>query len=287
MAKPFIPKPVREVIAQHEAGMHDRKPKPDVCRDCARIAALDAAEAPKPAPEPIKVLPARKPKVAIDPPEVAQTTPSATRESWMLAAVDAMRPWLAEVGAPVGPVRISFGWPGGRGSKVGVRGQCWMPVAVADGVPTIFISPDQTAEDTETLLGIILHEMNHAAGHWGHTGDFAKTADALGYMKPWTDSTGKTDALKARLQGLAERLGPMDHGAIKPETWLPGTRRMKLDPITGEPTPGGPPVQTTRMLKVSCPDDGYTLRATTKWLDVAVPVCPICGRAMDVQQKEK
>jgi hypothetical protein len=38
--------------------------------------------------------------------------------------------------------------------------------------------------------------------------------------------------------------------------------------------------QTTRMLKVFCPDDGYTVRTTRTWLEsMGTPSCP-CGTVM-------
>ncbi len=39
------------------------------------------------------------------------------------------------------------------------------------------------------------------------------------------------------------------------------------------------PKQGTRMLKVICPADGYTIRTTNKWLQVGFPTCP-CGTVM-------
>lgn len=192
-----------------------------------------------------------------------------TREEWMQAAVEMMRPRIEEAGYPVGPVRISFGWAGGRGKKVGVRGQCWMPVAVSDGVPTIFVTPDNETEKIVTILGIILHEMNHAAGNGGHTGSFVKAAKALGFEKPWTSSEGKNEELQAYLEDIAERLGPLDHGRINQGLGL-----------LGKGGAGGPPVQSTRMLKVQCVDCECIIRMTQKWIDAAgTPTCG-CGGAM-------
>ena len=37
----------------------------------------------------------------------------------------------------------------------------------------------------------------------------------------------------------------------------------------------------TRLLKASCPDCGYTVRVTQKWIDVGLPVCP-CGETLEV-----
>ncbi len=36
----------------------------------------------------------------------------------------------------------------------------------------------------------------------------------------------------------------------------------------------------TRMLKVECPDCGYTVRTTAKWIEVGLPTCP-CGCEME------
>lgn len=40
--------------------------------------------------------------------------------------------------------------------------------------------------------------------------------------------------------------------------------------------------QSTRLIKVMCAACGYTMRITRKWLEVAVPDCPDCGRRMKV-----
>jgi hypothetical protein len=39
--------------------------------------------------------------------------------------------------------------------------------------------------------------------------------------------------------------------------------------------------QGTRLLKVSCPECGYTIRVTAKWIDVGLPQC-CCGVDMEV-----
>jgi len=39
--------------------------------------------------------------------------------------------------------------------------------------------------------------------------------------------------------------------------------------------------QTTRMLKVECPADGYIVRTTQKWIDLGLPTCP-CGEEMEL-----
>lgn len=195
-------------------------------------------------------------------PSDAVTQP-ATREAWLLAAVDAMRPWFE---VPVPPVRISIGWPVGSGRKAGmIRGQCFY--ATDDKVPAIFVSPDQN--DPVVVLGIVAHEMVHAAGENNHTiSGFGKVAGPLGFHASFTTSANQSPELTARLAELAEKLGPLDHARVS------------------RGGPGGPggmgkaaATQTTRMVKVTCPDDGYQVRTTRKWLAIGLPTCP-CGAEM-------
>ena len=44
--------------------------------------------------------------------------------------------------------------------------------------------------------------------------------------------------------------------------------------------------QSTRLLKCECPDCGYVVRTTQKWLDIGVPTCP-CGTEMEAAGNEK
>jgi len=39
------------------------------------------------------------------------------------------------------------------------------------------------------------------------------------------------------------------------------------------------------MIKVVCPEDGYIVRTTAKWLEVGMPSCP-CGTQMEAEIKE-
>lgn len=301
----------------YNGGYPTKGPQPATCRDCAKREreAIDEAPEPrvpapavvarikatrKPALKPARTAPRKFGPEPVEPAQIKATVAQAlqdpavlakaarrittelpapapkyeTREAWMLAAVDAMRPWYVEIDSEVPPVRISVGWPGGRSAKgKGVRGQCWASHTVADRIPAIFVGPDQS--DPLTIIGIILHEMNHAAddGLSGHRGAFAKNAKALGFLPPWTSSEGKTPELVERLTALLKDLGAFPHGAITDRS----------HGITGLGA-GRPAVQTTRMLKVWCDEDGYTLRATAKWLNVATPLCPICEKVMQTER---
>jgi hypothetical protein len=234
------------------------------------IVGIDLAAEPEPDPVETAVAQAliEDPDLVVIPVPAAGTPEAAalqTREGWMLRAVDVMRPWFPD-GHTVPQVRISFGWPGGRGSKAGVRGQCWY--TTDDSLPAIFISPDQT--DEATVLGIILHELVHASGQSNHTpSGFGKVAGPLGFMPKWTSSENKTEELTAKLAELAAQLGPMDHARVNNAQGLYGTSAAR------------PPVQSTRMLKLTCQEqhdngdlDGYLVRTTSKWIAAGLPLCP-------------
>lgn len=184
------------------------------------------------------------------------------REEWLNNAVDALRPLFAEVGATVPDrVRVTVGFPGGRGPKTRTIGQCWATGAVADGIPTVFISP--VLSDPVIMLSTLVHELVHAVDNCvnGHKRPFARIATAVGLTGKMT-ATVAGDALRERLESMAEGLGPIDHGALNPSVGLKK--------------------QTTRMLKVACPVCGCVIRMTQKWLSEAgTPSCG-CGTRMEV-----
>lgn len=183
-----------------------------------------------------------------------------TREQWMLKGVEALRPLFVAAGHPIPTkVRVSTGWPGGKGTKRTTIGQCWATSASADGVAAIFISP--VLSDPVAILATLTHELAHAADDCSHAhkGPFIAIAKAVGLVKPWT-STSPNPELAETLKGIAKRLGTFDHGAMRQSTRV---------------------TQTTRMLKVQCIYCGCVVRMTRKWLDEAgAPTCG-CGSMME------
>lgn len=188
------------------------------------------------------------------------TAPAATREAWLVSAVEALAPLFAEIGESLPTVRVSVGWPGGRGPKTAVIGQCWATGAAADKVSQVFVSP--VLDDAARVLDVLAHELIHALDDCqsGHKGRFVKVARALGLEGKATATVAGAD-LKARLDAIAEALGAYPHAAL-----------ANVDGADG------PKKQGTRMLKVVCPESGYTLRTTKKWLEeFGAPFCP-CHR---------
>lgn len=184
--------------------------------------------------------------------------PTSTREGWMLQAVEVMRRWFPE-DQPVPEVRVSIGWPAGRGTSRAI-GQCFY--TTADHAPALFVAP--SLSNVGEILETLLHEAVHAAvgSGVGHKGAFVKLAKELGFTKPWR-STPATPELKDRLHALAESLGDFPHAKV------------------AKSADGRPSVQGTRMLKIECRECGCILRMTQTWIDTAgLPTCG-CGETME------
>lgn len=184
------------------------------------------------------------------------------REEWLGKAVNLLAPhFKAKTGHDIPDVRVSVGWPGG-GSRRTRIGECWSGTAAEDGLAQIFISP--VLNDPVKVLGTLAHELVHATvgTECGHKGEFRKVAKSIGLTGKMTATTVGDDLLPI-LEGYAKTLGEYPHAAL----------------TLGS---GGRKVQTTRMLKVQCPETGYTVRMTRKWIDEwGTPTCPCCNLTME------
>lgn len=184
---------------------------------------------------------------------------AATREEWLLRAVDALRPLFSQVGESIPTVKVSVGWPGGRGRKNSVIGQCWHKDAATDSIAQIFVSP--VLAEPVRVLDVLAHEIVHAIDEnaSGHKGNFARIAKAIGLEGKMT-ATVAGEGLEECLKAIAADLGEYPHGAL-------------VNPGDGA---DGPKKQGTRMLKVECAEgSGYVVRMTRKWIDeVGCPTCP-------------
>ena len=75
---------------------------------------------------------------------------------------------------------------------------------------------------------------------------------------------GGADELKVKIEGWLEELPAYPHAKL-----LPGM--------------GGGTKQTTRLIKCQCTECGYTVRTTSKWIDLGgAPICPVDEIPMEV-----
>jgi hypothetical protein len=116
------------------------------------------------------------------------------------------------------------------------------------------------------VLSTLLHELIHAfvGIKAKHGKDFKLVAVKSGLEGKMTATTAGPELL-ARLETLAKTLGRYPHASLG----LGGERLKKK--------------QGTRMLKLQCPECGYQVRTTQKWIDIGLPICP-CGAELAADQ---
>ena len=186
---------------------------------------------------------------------------AATREEWLERMTTALRPKFKKAGyALPRRVRVSCGWPAEGALRKEMRiGECWVASASEGGTPEIFVSP--ALADSVQVAGTLVHELIHAVlpEKEDHGKKFRAAMAPLG-LEGKATATTIGDELRAELAGIVKEIGPYPHARIK------FNRRTKK--------------QSTRLLKAACPECGYTIRVTAKWVEVGLPTC-VCGGAFE------
>lgn len=193
------------------------------------------------------------------------------REVWLAKAVAEMQKTVfgTEHKIPKN-LRVACGWPsqGGLAKQKRRIGEAWASVASQDKHFEIFVSP--YLSDQLVVLATLAHELVHVTVgiECGHKGAFVKLARAIGLEGKMTATTAG-EALQKKLKAIVKRLGKYPHGSLQGMT-------------------SGRKKQGTRMVKAECGGCGYTVRASMKWILLAVPTCPnpecdCHGEAMNVE----
>lgn len=178
------------------------------------------------------------------------------REAWLTAVAERLEPVFLEAGFPVpSNIRVTCGFPsrGGRGKRIG---ECWASTASKDEHFEIMVSP--VLEEPMFVAGVLAHELCHAAAglKCGHRGTFKKLATSIGLVGKMS-ATIPGDIFIKHAQPILTDVGPYPHAMLNPTA------------------SSGPPKQTTRNLKLTCPKCGYRASTTRYWLDTAgAPICP-------------
>jgi hypothetical protein len=192
------------------------------------------------------------------------------REAWLTDCGTKLQPLVEEaVGKKLPKWRISISFPSRGGLAIRKRtvGQCWSPLASADGVVEILISP--VLHNVSDIIGTVAHEMIHAAGIHGHKEEFKRAGLKLGLVGKPTHMGAGPEFIK-KVGSLIEEIG----------------YELPHSPIIADGNPLFKP-EKGRMLKAYCPKCDYTVRVTRKWLDEAgAPFCPTDMKRM-VEQKSK
>lgn len=185
-----------------------------------------------------------------------------TREEWLLQAIEAIRPLFAEAEKPITKaLRVSIGFPSRTPRKT--LGECW--TVTTDETPQIYINPTQ--DDPIEILSTLVHELCHSVlpPEAGHNRTFAALGKRMG-LEGKPTSMGAGAELRERLNSLLATLGPLPHTAL----------------VLAQKK-----VQSTRLLKVACPQCGYTVRVSRKWLDISLPTCTDCEVLMERDSGEE
>ena len=176
-----------------------------------------------------------------------------TSESWLLEAIEGVRPIFVRAGFELPAVRATIGWTSaGRGSQR--MGECWPTHSTSDGKNAIFIST-MLATPID-VLDVLMHELVHAVDNCQHKhrNEFARIAKAIGLGgKRWA-SASATEPLLIRLHGLALDLGKLPYGTIKPPM------RIERERNSG---------------RAECPKCGFSCRTLSSWKGKGHPLCPI------------
>jgi len=188
-----------------------------------------------------------------------------TREGWLSDFINHAKPRLEAHGYSLpAKVKIACGFPiGSRGGKK-VLAQCISPAASADGTTEMYVSP--VMSDPVRVMGAALHEIGHAAVgvEAGHGPKFKAFCAALGLEGKATEAMPGVSCEAWLRDEVLPMLGAYPHAAVDP------SQRKK---------------QGTRMIKLVCPETGYTVRTTKKWLALGVPTSP-AGCEMVVQEDD-
>lgn len=190
-----------------------------------------------------------------------------TREGWLSHAFALLSRKFSEQGYPLPEnVKISCGFPvGSRGGKK-ILGQAISQAASAAGYHETFISP--TISDPVLVLGVAAHEYgHHAVGiEAGHGPRFKAFCAAVGLEGKATEALPGANLRDWLASEVLPMLGDYPHAAVDP------SQRKK---------------QTTRMIKLVCPETGYTVRTTKKWLEQGYPTSPAGCEMVPVEDSEE
>lgn len=175
-----------------------------------------------------------------------------TREEWLLAAVEAVRPLFTEKrhDLPMDcQVSCGFASTGTRSHHIG---QCWSKESSTVDRNQIFISP--ALYEPVEVLDTLVHELVHAVDNCEHKHgkEFKKIALSLGMVGPMR-SAGAGPELKGKLETVAKQLGPYPHGKLKV------THRK--------------PISRSRP-RAKCPTCGFQVPMLKRFLTYGAPICP-------------
>ena len=179
-------------------------------------------------------------------------TKHTTRETWLLAAVDLLRPvFLAKHHVIPKEVMVSCGFAS-TGTRSHHIGQCWSRQSSTNDKNQIFISP--ALHEPVEVLDTLVHELVHAIDDCEHKHgkEFKKIALSLGMKGPMRSADAGPE-LKEKLTQIAKELGVYPHGKLL-VTHHKAVSRARA--------------------RAKCPECGFQVPMYRKFLAYGPPLCP-------------
>jgi hypothetical protein len=179
-------------------------------------------------------------------------TKHTTRETWLLAAVDLLRPvFLTKNHVIPKDVMVSCGFAS-TGTRSHHIGQCWSRQSSTNDKNQIFISP--ALHEPVEVLDTLVHELVHAVDDCKHKHgkEFKKIALSLGMKGPMRSADAGPE-LKEKLTQLAKQLGVYPHGKLQ-VTHHKAVSRARA--------------------RAKCPECGFQVPMYRKFLAYGPPLCP-------------
>ena len=175
----------------------------------------------------------------------------ATRESWLLAAIELLKPLFAEKHYVVPPCQVSCGFTS-TGVKNGHIGQCWSKKSSANQINQIFISP--TLGNPYEVIDTLVHELVHAVDDCQnkHGKEFKKIALKMGLKGPMRSAEAGPE-FKVRLNQLLVNLGPYPHAQLQ----------VSMKKAAKQDRP-----------RAKCKKCGFQVPMLKKFLAYGPPICP-------------
>ena len=174
-----------------------------------------------------------------------------TREAWLLAAIELLRPLFAAKGFSVPACQVSCGFAS-TGTRSGHVGQCWSTKSASNELNQIFIAP--TLKSAYEVIDTLVHELVHAIDNCEHKHgkEFKKIALKMGMKGPMRGAEAGPE-LKVILTDMLNILGPYPHGHLKVE--------MRKAARRDRP-------------RAKCKHCGYQVPMLKKFLTYGPPICP-------------
>lgn len=194
--------------------------------------------------------------------KIAGQSPSAERQDWVEKALKTLRSHFNEHGYIVPDnLRVTIGWPKGGRTRIG---ECFFTENSTDKHFEIFVSPElgkDSKHGNHPVMEVMAHEICHTIAGYeaGHKKPFKVIATKIGLEGKMT-STLPGPIMLALIERFVTINGPYPAGAM--------TRSMKKK-------------EKTYLIKCECPDCGYTVRVTDKWLATGDPICPVDNIGME------